>query len=498
MSDCEYVIVQAGGKGTRLKTLTKNKPKAIVPIDNLPMIFHLFRKYPDKRFIIIGDYKKEVLEAYLSVFADVKYIVVGTDGNGGTCSGIQNALKIIPDSRSFMLMWSDLILGKNFELPDCSKDHIGLSNTFPCRWKYEDQTFSEDRSDKFGVAGLFIFTNKEMIRDVPESGEFVRWLQSKNMKFAPLFLKDTREFGLIEEIGKIESGKCRPFNSMTVADGKIRKEGIDEQGKKLAVREKAWYKYVSQYDNVPIPKIYSFDPFEMEAIDGKNIFDYDFSEKEKKTVLKKIVEELYSLHKHKELPPDAFSLNDAYYSKTMGRLNKIRNLIPLANERIITINGKKCRNVFFFQKELKEKIDSLSCEHFNLIHGDCTFSNMMLRKGVEPVFIDPRGYFGFTELFGDPDYDWAKLYYSVVGNYDQFNLRRFELDIGEEIKLSIESNGWEQTEEEFFRLLKNVDPDQIKLIHAIIWLSLTTYAWEDYDSICGAFYNGLYYLEDVL
>ena len=40
--------------------------------------------------------------------------------------------------------------------------------------------------------------------------------------------------------------------------------------------------------------------------------------------------------------------------------------------------------------------------------------------------------------------------------------------------------------------------EDIKLIHAIIWLSLTTYAWEDYDSICGAFYNGLYYLEDVL
>lgn len=44
----DYIIVQAGGKGTRLKYLTVNKPKALVPIDNLPMIFHLFHKYPDK------------------------------------------------------------------------------------------------------------------------------------------------------------------------------------------------------------------------------------------------------------------------------------------------------------------------------------------------------------------------------------------------------------------------------------------------------------------
>ena len=38
----------------------------------------------------------------------------------------------------------------------------------------------------------------------------------------------------------------------------------------------------------------------------------------------------------------------------------------------------------------------------------------------------------------------------------------------------------------------------MRLLLAIIWLSLTTYAWEDYDSICGAFYNGLLYLEEAL
>ena len=54
----EYIIVQAGGIGSRLKYLTENKPKALVPINNLPMLFHLFQKYPDKRFVIIADLKK--------------------------------------------------------------------------------------------------------------------------------------------------------------------------------------------------------------------------------------------------------------------------------------------------------------------------------------------------------------------------------------------------------------------------------------------------------
>ena len=44
-----YMIVQAGGKGTRMKKLTRNKPKALVQVQNLKMIFHLFRKFKDKK-----------------------------------------------------------------------------------------------------------------------------------------------------------------------------------------------------------------------------------------------------------------------------------------------------------------------------------------------------------------------------------------------------------------------------------------------------------------
>ena len=70
--DPQYIIVQAGGKGTRMEQLTRNKPKALVPVNNLPMLFHLFRRYPDKTFIVIGDYKYTVLERYLETFAEVR------------------------------------------------------------------------------------------------------------------------------------------------------------------------------------------------------------------------------------------------------------------------------------------------------------------------------------------------------------------------------------------------------------------------------------------
>jgi len=490
--EIEYIIVQAGGKGTRLEHLTANKPKAIVPVENLPMLFHLFRKFPDKKYIIIADYKKDVLRAYLESFAEVKYLVVDAGGTG-TCSGIKYAVDLLPDGEPFMLIWSDLILPDSFQLPKENRNFIGISQSFPCRWKYQNGKLAEERSETHGVAGLFVFRDKSFLKDVPDSGEFVRWLKEKNIGFEPLGLQGTREFGTLEEYEKLGAVKTRPFNRITAEGDVLVKEPLDEQGFRLAKLEKNWYRFAVNNGVTVIPQIYNYDPLTMERIDGKNIYEI----KADKEVLGKIIDSLKRLHRTKSVPADPFSIKEAYYCKTMGRLDKIRDLVPFADRRTINVNGRECRNVFFYRRDFEKLLDKLKCDRFTFIHGDCTFSNLMLRRNGEPVFIDPRGYFGHTELYGDPNYDWAKLYYSVAGNYDQFNLKKFRLNIGEkEVDLNIKSNGWEHLSDVFFELI-DTDKYIIKLIHALIWLSLTTYAWHDYDSICGAFYNGLYYLEEL-
>lgn len=495
----DYIIVQAGGKGTRMEYLTVNKPKALVPIGNLPMIFHLFKHFSDKQFIIIGDYKIDVLRRYLRVFADVKYVIVNACNKKGTCAGIIDAINIIPEKKAFMLIWSDLILANDFSFPKEENDYVGISKGFKCRWRYENDMFEEVASDTTGVAGLFIFKDKDKLKEVPEEGELVKWMQSEGKKFETVDLIKTREYGLISEYEKIKKQKCRPFNRLIIEEGKIIKEGIDEQGKKLSIREKKWYKIVQEKGFSKIPYIYSYDPFVMEKIDGKNIYEYNLPIENKIEILRNIVKCLQELHNMKTEETDYFSIDEAYFGKTIKRLDKVRNMIPLANQEYIIVNGKKCPNVYFYYDELEKMCKKVIPKQFCFLHGDCTFSNMMIRKNGEIVLIDPRGYFGFKEMVGDPAYDWAKLYYSLKGNYDQFNLKKFRLEIEDQVKLQIESNHWEEIEGEFFDLIKDeVTEENIKLLHAIIWLSLTTYAWEDYDSICGAFYNGLYYLADVM
>lgn len=511
----EYIIIQAGGKGTRLGYLTENKPKALVPVDNLPMLFHLFRKYPNKRFIIIADYKKEVMREYLSAFADVTYQIVDATQTG-TCAGVEEALRLLPENQPFMLIWSDLILSDTFELPEeyqdekyPQHDYIGLSQTFSCRWKYENEIFKEERSKIYGVAGLFLFTDKQKLQGIPKSGELVRWMQKQQKKYKEIGLAQTREFGVLEEYKKLEQAKCRPFNRITVEGDILTKTPIDEQGRKLAIYEHDWYEKAKHLGISILPKIYETSPLRMEYIKGKNIYDGTYSREEKESILEMLVYALQKLHLAEQIPTDTFSLKEAYYSKTMKRLSAIEDLVPFAREKEIVVNGKCCRNIYYHKRELEKRLENLRCRQFSFIHGDCTFSNLMVRENGAPVLLDPRGYFGYTRLFGDELYDWAKLYYSIVGNYDPFNLGKFHLEIGGgygaadsklpygEVALQIESNGWEDMEQRFFELTQT-DPYEIKLLHAVIWLSLTTYAWQDYDSICGAFYNGLYYLEDVL
>lgn len=499
-----YIIVQAGGKGSRLGYLTANKPKALVPVENLPMLFHLFRKYPDKKFVIIADYHKEVMREYLSAFSEVKYQIVDAAGTG-TCSGIGQALDLIPQNESFMLIWSDLVLPKNFQLPGeyqspekVQRDYVGISSTFPCRWSYKDRKFTEERSVEHGVAGFFLFRNKSKLERVPESGELVRWMQEQQMSFCEISLAGTSEFGILEEYERLGKEKCRPFNRIAVDGDIFVKEAVDEQGRKLAARECAWYEKAKKNDIRALPRIYETMPLKMEYIKGKNVYECQFSYEEKKRILEQLIQALHQLHESDCVPADSFSMKEAYFNKTMSRLSKIEDLVPFGRDKVIRINGKDCRNIYFYKRDLEKKLECLVCEKFSFIHGDCTFSNLMLREDGSPVLIDPRGYFGFTELYGDVRYDWAKLYYSIVGNYDRFNLKDFKLEIKEkEVSLQIQSNQWEDMERDFFTLTK-ADPEEIKLLHAVIWLSLTTYAWQDYDSICGAFYNGLYYLEDMM
>jgi len=506
------IIIQAGGKGSRLEGLTKNKPKCLVPVNNLPILMYAFKKFPQSQFLIIADYKIEVLEKYLATFAQAYNYKIIKGQKQGTVAGIKEALAEFDDNEPILMMWSDLILAENFTVP--TGNWVGLSKDFECRWSYIDGKFIKNPSKERGVAGLFVFENKSLLENIPEEGAFVGWLQTQDIDFKELPLTGMKEVGTLLAYDEVNrQPRCRPFNSIEFYDDIVIKQGISEQGQKIAADEIAWYKHVKNLGYEFIPEISEYEPLKMKRVQGKNIFEYDcLTRTQKKDILDKLIEALNQLHQLESKPANPDDTRENYIVKTFERLNQVRNLIPFADREYIKINGKDYKNVFFVQEELSSVLESMFPSEFRLIHGDCTFSNFMFDTfNMKAILIDPRGYFGKTKLYGDVDYDWAKLYYSLSGNYDQFNLKRFTLEIGkDEVELAIKSNGWEDMEEYFFESLEKLENlrrdggdrvanhEKIKALQAVIWLSLTTYAWEDYDSICGAFYNGLIKLDEVL
>jgi NDP-sugar pyrophosphorylase family protein len=83
-------------------------------VQGKPLLYHLFDKFLDAKFYIIGDYAFDQLKKYLETNKpDVEYTLFKSDTKG-TCSGISDVLKVVPKDAELFIIWSDL---KILELP---------------------------------------------------------------------------------------------------------------------------------------------------------------------------------------------------------------------------------------------------------------------------------------------------------------------------------------------------------------------------------------------
>lgn len=496
----DIIVVQAGGKGSRLGYLTANRPKCLVPIENRPMLFHLFAQFPHARYIIIGDTHYEVLRRYLSIFATVDYSLVKSTGQQGTLAGLAEAVKLIPAQVPFMYIWSDLILPNAVAFPSIPGNYIGIGRDLPCRWRFKNNVIEEVPSSTDGIAGVFLIAGKYVLGAIPNAGQFVKFISGMAYKFKTWPISGIREYGLLEKYESEHRPICRPFNKVEFHQNYIVKKAITPQGRELAIKEQDWYKNIDN-DQISTPEIMRYDPLTMQRIKGVTISEIkslDINEQD--IIIDKIVKEMQKLHNLAIVPTDEVSFYENYIEKTYQRLNKISELVPFAAQKYININGQKCRNPLFNREIVEKLIKKYLPEHFYFIHGDPTFSNLMRDEDNRVIMIDPRGYFGHTRLYGDRAYDYAKIYYSLTGNYDSFNKKKFRIYISNnKVYIFIESGGWESRKSTFLnKLPTDISEAQLDLLHSLIWLGLTTYAWEDYDSICGAFYMGTLLLEEAL
>lgn len=111
------VVINAGGKGTRLDPFTRVLPKPLIPVGELPIIEHIIKEYKSyscNEFHIIVNYKKELMKAY---FADREqdYAITWYDeekplGTGGGLSLLRGKIR-----DTFFFANCDVLLTENYE-----------------------------------------------------------------------------------------------------------------------------------------------------------------------------------------------------------------------------------------------------------------------------------------------------------------------------------------------------------------------------------------------
>jgi len=496
------IIIQAGGRGSRLRHHTWNKPKCLVSIRGKPLLYYMFDIFPNSKFFIIGDYAYEQLENYLTINnPKIEYRLIKTQEKG-TASGIASALKMIENSSPVILTWSDILIKKVPIWPETEHPVVCTTSAFTCRWSAdEDGKLRETASSNRGIAGLFYYKNLEQFKTPPESGEFVKWFAKNVDEYELLNCDDIQELGDFSTIEEANSsaGFCRFFNRVEIQEHTVIKTVVDPDYAEVHRREVAWYTEANGLGFRRIPVIHSTSPLVMERLKGSHAFQMnDLSKRERRAVLCDYLDSLISLHDKSTIPSSKEDIEEVYLNKTITRVERVKHIIPGYDRESVTINGKKCRNVFHgkHRDTLYSVVETLNVESFVPIHGDATFSNTIIDDNLRVWFIDPRGYFAKPGIYGDPYYDFAKIYYSAVGGYDNFNRRKFKLYLDDHtVEIIMDDPAFSDTAGEIFKHYFNRDLTRVEILHALIWFALSGYSLDDIDSIIGAFYFGLYWME---
>ena len=221
-----YVVVMAGGKGTRMDPFTRILPKPLIPLGNDPIIkviLDQFLNYDFKNFFISINEKGEMIKAYFNDFKkkyNIKYIEEKKPlGTIGSLSLIKNKIK-----KTFFLTNCDILVSHHYPsiLKFHQKNKFDLTITASlrdftipygvCNVDSSGKLLSMNEKPNFNYlvnTGLYIFEPK-VLELIPNNkifniNDLIREIKKNNMNIGvyPISNKSWKDFGNWTEYSKI-------------------------------------------------------------------------------------------------------------------------------------------------------------------------------------------------------------------------------------------------------------------------------------------------------
>ena len=112
-------VILCGGKGTRLKTISKGKPKILIPIGKKPFLYLFLDSLINngfKKIFLLISYKSQFIKDELGEsYRNIPIIFIEDDKElkAGTASAIYSAYKQLPEH--FLLQYGDTILNIDYK-----------------------------------------------------------------------------------------------------------------------------------------------------------------------------------------------------------------------------------------------------------------------------------------------------------------------------------------------------------------------------------------------
>jgi len=488
------VLILAAGIGSRLKDLTKNINKAMLPIDNKAIISYIIDKFPkDYEFVVALGYKGDSLKEYCKIaYPDYKFTFVNIDNYDGENSGPgYSALQCKEQlQRPFYFVVADCIIDS--PLPHLDGNWLGVQPTvYPEKYstiKADNEgnilNFTNKNAEGYdnafiGLASIWdfnIFWNE--LENNIKNGEIVSAFEnpSKYPSFKTKQLKwlDT---GNLDDLNRTkEYFNDSPLSLYKVTDEitykkyKFIKFNPDTEFiKNKSERAKILNHLVpSGFSNTNYFISYKWEP-------GATLYEYNSFNLYTSflSFFENILKTSNQYKGNKELF-DAF-----YITKTEQRKQKFLDRFGLKylNEEY-TINGIKYNS-------LENVLSTLNLETlysnplYDLFHGDLQFDNIIYDQEINKyTYIDWRESFGGDTKGGDVYYDLAKLYGGCIIPYnlmkDENSIKLYEGSSVISYSYNVPANLTKFKEEyEKWIINQGFDLNKIKLITAIIFLNMS-------------------------
>lgn len=293
------------------------------------------------------------------------------------------------------------------------------------------------------------------------------------------------------------------FNDLIINNDCIEKKSKNIYGNFKITKEIKFFKFIiNNKISLPIPEIYEFgsNSYKMKYLtDYIPLYKYFILYSDNYTIIKKIQEELNKLHSttiikvNKEVYTKL--VISEVYTKIITRYSEITDIVEKYSF-IKKVNGVELLSFktimdTIYSKTL-EYIESIEENSYilSVIHGDCQFNNILYNVENDTfVFIDPRGYFGDLDLYGPPEYDYAKIQFALSG-YDVF-------DNMEITTLNIEDNNLilpkiSLTDNIFTSIIFTDNCDITRIFTLSIWLSNAHCFKNNISKTIFSFYYALY------